>query len=737
MTHQSNITGKERGGLVKSAIKTLVAAVSLVLPTLALAAGPATLKNVSFSSLPGDRFEVRMDFDSRPPEPKSYTIDKPARLVMDFEGVNSDLKEKKFPLSFGSAKSANVLSDGGRTRLILNMVELESYKSRVEANSFIMTVGNSEMQGINQKGSSLADKITSDVSGYGNSIKDIDFRRGDNGEGKIIISMTDANTSVNVEDAGNQILVNFADTQLPVALRRKLDVADFATPVQFVASDYDSGNSVIKINSSGDYDYMAYQTDTEYVVSVKHLTAKEQEERVQKFSYVGQKLSLNFQDIPVRSVLQLIADFTDLNLVASDTVEGKITLRLDNVPWDQALDLVLKTKGLDKRQIGNVLMVAPAAEIAAREREELETTKQIQELAPLRTEFVQILYADAGAIFKLFDSKNGGDGSATQSILSSRGSVIVDERTNSIILTETQEKIQQFRDLVKRIDIPVRQVSIESRIVKATSGFREDLGVMWGLDANAGDLFAGGSIDNVLSSNNRVFRNGLGNETDAQGYPRIGGTLIDGTGDIISQPTGADSMVVDLRAKPEAGDPGSFAIGLLGSDGWLAVELSAMEKTGKGEVVSQPKVITGDKQKAIIKSGEEIGYQEASSSGASTTSFKEAVLKLEVTPQITPDDRIIMDLIVTKDRIERFVNNIPVISTTELTTRVLVNNGETVVLGGIFENDTLDEISKIPFLGDLPLVGRFFRSTTKKDSKTELLIFVTPRLLQDPLADKH
>lgn len=727
MTHQSNITGKERGGLVKSAIKTLVAAVSLVLPTLALAAGSATLKNVSFSSLPGDRFEVRMDFDSRPPEPKSYTIDKPARLVMDFEGVNSDLKEKKFPLSFGSAKSANVLSDGGRTRLILNMVELESYKSRVEANSFIMTVGNSEMQGVNKKGSSLADKITSDVSGYGNSIKDIDFRRGDNGEGKIIISMTDANTSVNVEDAGNQILVNFTDTQLPVALRRKLDVADFATPVQFVASDYDSGNSVIKINSSGDYDYMAYQTDTEYVVSVKHLTAKEQEERVQKFSYVGQKLSLNFQDIPVRSVLQLIADFTDLNLVASDTVEGKITLRLDNVPWDQALDLVLKTKGLDKRQIGNVLMVAPAAEIAAREREELETTKQIQELAPLRTEFVQILYADAGAIFKLFDSKNGGEGSATQSILSSRGSVIVDERTNSIILTETQEKIQQFRDLVKRIDIPVRQVSIESRIVKATSGFREDLGVMWGLDANAGDLFAGGSINNVLSGNNGII--GGGNN---------GGSLIvPGNLNVIRQPTGADSMVVDLRAKPEAGDPGSFAIGLLGSDGWLAVELSAMEKTGKGEVVSQPKVITGDKQKAIIKSGEEIGYQEASSSGASTTSFKEAVLKLEVTPQITPDDRIIMDLIVTKDRIERFVNNIPVISTTELTTRVLVNNGETVVLGGIFENDTLDEISKIPFLGDLPLVGRFFRSTTKKDSKTELLIFVTPRLLQDPLADKH
>ena len=378
MAHQSNITGKERGGLVKSAIKTLVAAISLLLPTWALAAGSATLKNVSFSSLPGDRFEVRMDFNSRPPEPKGYTIDKPARLVMDFEGVDSELTEKKFPLSFGSAKSANVLSDGGRTRLILNMVELESYKSRIEANSFIMTVGSSEMQDVNKKGTSFADKIASDVSGYGNSIKDVDFRRGENGEGKIIISITDPNTNVNVEDAGDQITVNFADTQLPIALRRKLDVVDFATPVQFVGSDYDGGNSVITIKSTGEYDYMAYQTDTEYVVSVKRLTAKEQEERVQKFSYVGQKLSLNFQDIPVRSVLQLIADFTDLNLVASDTVEGKITLRLDNVPWDQALDLVLKTKGLDKRQIGNVLMVAPAAEIAAREREEVETAKQLE-----------------------------------------------------------------------------------------------------------------------------------------------------------------------------------------------------------------------------------------------------------------------------------------------------------------------------------------------------------------------
>ncbi len=730
MTYQLNKTGKERGGLVKNMKKILVATTPILFSFWAIGAQATTLKNISFASLPGDRFEVKMDFDSKPPEPKGYNIDKPARVVMDFEGVESALKEKKFPLSFGSAKSANVLSDGGRTRLILNMTQLETYKTRFDGNSFVMTVGKNEIQEVNKKGASLAERITSDNSSYGSAIKDVDFRRGENGEGKVVISMTDPNVNVGVEDTGNQITVNFGDTQLPATLRRKLDVTDFATPVQSVSSDLSGGNAVFTIKATGNYDYMAYQTDNQYVISVKQLSAKEQEERSQKFNYVGQKLSLNFQDIPVRSVLQLIADFTELNLVASDTVEGKITLRLDNVPWDQALDLVLKTKGLDKRQVGNVLMVAPAAEIATREREEIETAKQMRELAPLRTEFVQILYADAKDVYKLFEKKSSGGKSADgeESLLSARGSATLDTRTNSITVHDTEEKIQQIRDYIKRIDIPVRQVSIEARIVKATSGFREDLGVMWGLDLSAKDAFVNGSINNVLNANNAVFRK-RGDKS---------GSYIDPDDlDIIKTPTGADSMVVDMRAKPEEGDPGSFSIGLLGNDGWLAVELSALEKTGKGEVVSQPKVITGDKQKAVIKSGQEIGYQEATSSGASTTSFKEAVLKLEVTPQITPDDRIIMDLVINKDNIESFVAGIPVISTTELTTRVLVNNGETVVLGGIFENETVDELKKIPFLGDLPLVGRFFRNTSKSDNKTELLIFVTPRLLQDPLADKR
>jgi type IV pilus assembly protein PilQ len=714
MAYQSKIIGYKRGSVVKNAIRALIAAVPLLLPVWAVSAEPVKLKDISVSSLPGDRFEVNMKFNEPPPEPQGYTIDKPARVVLDFPGVESELKDKKYPLSFGSAKSANVLSDGGRTRLVLNMTELENYQTRIDGNSLVVTVGNNEVKDVMKKSSNIADRITSDMSSYTSAINNIDFRRGEGGEGKIIISLTDPNISINVEDVGGQIVLNFVDTQLPVNLRRKLDVTDFATPVTVVSADYDGASAVVSIKPTGDYDYMAYQTETEYVVSVKQLTLQEMEERKQKFNYVGEKLSLNFQDIPVRSVLQLIADFTELNLVASDTVEGKITLRLENVPWDQALDLVLKTKGLDKRQIGNVLMVAPAAEIAAREREELETNKQIEELAPLRTEFIKILYADAEEVFKLFDSKGGADKGSTKSILSERASAIVDARTNSIILTETEEKIQQFRELVKRIDVPVRQVSVEARIVKASSNFSKEMGVRWGVANRTGNdhhqSLVGGGQDTMR-------------------------TMADPDEDTIWSGDGLnDAMAVDFPASANAA---SLALGVLSDNGLLALELSAMESSGKGEVVSQPKVVTGDKQKATIKSGEEIGYQEAASSGASTTSFKEIVLQLDVTPQITPDDRIIMDLIITKDSIGRFVDGIPIIDTTELTTSVLVDNGQTVVLGGIFENTAVEGVSKVPFLGDLPFVGVLFRQNFRSDDRTELLIFVTPRLLQDPLAKQR
>jgi type IV pilus assembly protein PilQ len=736
----STMLSMRRGGIVKMANVMLKQAIAVLAVSMLSTAGFAQeavrLKDVDFSALPGDRFEIRMEFSGQPPEPQGYTIDKPARLVLDFAGVESELTQKKFPLSFGSAKSANVLSDGGRTRLILNMVQLEKYETKVNGNVLTVSVGNSQTAEAFKKSVTLSDKLSTDVSEFSAGINNVDFRRGENGEGRVLITLSDPNVNINVDDQGGKITLNFAGTQLPENLRRKLDVTDFATPVVSVSSEYDGTNAVVTIIPTGDYDYLAYQTDAEYVISVKQLSAKEVEEKKDKFNYVGDKLSLNFQDIPVRSVLQLIADFTELNLVASDTVDGKITLRLENVPWDQALDLVLKTKGLDKRQSGNVLMVAPAAEIAAREREELETRRQLQELAPVRTEFVQILYANAADVFKLFEKgKGGGQGSSTQSILSERGSAIVDERTNSIIITETEEKIEQFRSLVKRIDIPVRQVSIEARIVKATDSFTKELGVRWGIAAfdqgsNRAALL-NGSQNNMRTEGSSIRDSMLDGE---QAVP-INGTVWNTTPGGLSRSLD-DAMAVDLAAQNVSAT--SIALGILDLDhGLLSLELSAMEDNGIGEIVSQPKVVTGDKQKAIIKSGQEVGYQEASSSGATTTTFKEAVLKLEVTPQITPDDRVIMDLEITKDNIADFIGVIPVIDTTELKTRVLVDNGQTVVLGGIFESEKTDKVTKVPFLGDLPIVGALFRHKLNSENRTELLIFVTPRLLQDPLADRR
>ena len=463
----------------------------------------------------------------------------------------------------------------------------------------------------------------------GKAISNIDFQRGDQGEGNVVITLSDPTVSPDIQEQGGKIRLDFAKTQLPESLRVRLDVKDFATPVQFVSAAGSSGNASITIEPTGFYDYLAYQTDNKLTVSIKPLTQEDVEKRKsERFAYSGEKLSLNFQDIDVRSVLQLIADFTDLNLVASDTVQGNITLRLQNVPWDQALDLVLKTKGLDKRKVGNVLLVAPADEIAARERQELESQKQIAELAPLRRELIQVNYAKAADIAKLFQSVTSGNESSDE-----RGSITVDDRTNSIIAYQTQDKLDELRRIVAQLDIPVRQVMIEARIVEANVDYDKSLGVNW-RGARVGD-------------NNFV----IGGE---------GGTRTGGGG---TSPNAALGTFVDMGA---TGATSSIGIGFVTDNTILDLELSAMEKTGNGEIVSQPKVVTSDKETAKILKGAEIPYQEASSSGASTTSFKEAALSLEVTPQITPDNRIIMEVKVTKDApdFSNALNGVPPINKT-------------------------------------------------------------------------
>tara|TARA_R110002072_G_scaffold16666_1_gene64799 strand:- start:17401 stop:19551 length:2151 start_codon:yes stop_codon:yes gene_type:complete len=679
--------------------------------SLALAA--PTVQDIEFSSRPGSKFEVRVEFNETPPDIKSYSIEKPARIAVDFPGATSSLEQKRFSLPYGNATKAVVLESGDRTRLVLDLVKLVPYETRIEGKNMYLVVGQEGTDYIKPTSDPyLVDTGAVTVSKIVSEILDLQFQRAGDGEGKLILELSDPSVDVNVFSEGGDVKIEFLDTTVAERLMRRYDVTDFATPVNSIDVNTSERGASLVLKNSGNYDYLAYQTDNQYVLSVKPLSKKELERRKNEFSYVGDRISLNFQDIEVRAVLQLIADFTELNLVASDTVSGRITLRLQNVPWDQALALVLKTKGLDKRQVGNVLMVAPATEIAERERQQIEANKQIAELAPLQSEFVRIRYANASDIVQLFQagSEDGG------SLISSRGSVVVDNRTNSLIITDTAVKLADIRDLLELVDIPVRQVMIEARIVIAQSDAAKNLGIEWGggyLDVNNDNVLSvSGNRDNVVELNNDV----IGGNQPTVDYP--------------------GALLVDLGVAANSG----FAIGFASSDLFLTAELSALEQEGEGEVVSQPKVITGDKQQASIKSGVEIPYQESSASGETTVSFKDAVLALFVTPNITPDDRIMLDLQVNQDSVGELVPTgdggfIPSIDTTQLDTQVLVGNGETVVLGGVFKTEDIESVNKVPFFGDIPYIGAFFRSETTSHKKTETLIFITPRILADTLLD--
>ncbi len=675
----------------------------------------ANLQDLNVASLPGDRVELKLSFDEPVTAPRGYTIEQPARIALDLPGVSNKLGSKNRELGVGNARSVTIVEAKDRTRLIVNLTSLAPYSTRVEGNDLYVLVGDSSASATRPSASTPA--VVAAVppkKTYGpqpKAISNIDFQRGEQGEGNIVITLSDASVSPDIQEQGGKIRLDFAKTELPESLRVRLDVKDFATPVQFVSATGSADKTSILIEPVGLYDYLAYQTENKLTLSVKPLTQDDVERRkAERFAYTGEKLSLNFQDIDVRSVLQLIADFTDLNLVASDTVAGNITLRLQNVPWDQALDLVLKTKGLDKRQIGNVLLVAPADEIAARERQELESQKQIAELAPLRRELIQVNYAKATDMAKLFQSVTSADGTPD-----SRGSITVDDRTNSIIAYQTQERLDELRRIVAQLDIPVRQVMIEARIVEANVDYDKALGVRWG---GAG---RNGRWDISGKDGAQIFDKDTGQQLFL-GTDRIGNTTLD---------DGVASLpFVDMGVQNSTS---GIAIGYLGSNIVLDLQLSAMEKTGNGEIVSQPKVVTSDKETAKILKGQEVPYQEASSSGATSTSFKEAALALEVTPQITPDNRIIMEVKVTKDAPDfaNLVNGVPPLNKNEVNAKVLVNDGETIVIGGVFSNTQTNAVEKVPFLGDLPFLGRVFRRDIVRDNKAELLVFITPRIMNN------
>ncbi|MBB2898817.1 type IV pilus secretin PilQ [Pseudomonas sp. AS2.8] len=723
---------------------------ALLLSSLAGQALAADLQALNVASLPGDRIELKLTFDQPVPVPKGYTIEQPARIALDLPGVANKLGTKSRELGNGNARSVTVVEAGNRTRLIINLTNLASYDTRADGRNLFVTIGGTAGRQVANAQANLTPNLpraaapatvtapssaplpgavartplpptqaTSTVAAMtaprpqlrGKAIRHIDFQRGPQGEGNVVIDLSETGINPDIQEQGGKIRLTFAGTQLPEELRVRLDVKDFATPVQFVNASADSSGASIVIEPTGTYDYLAYQTNNRLTLSVKPLTTEEKEKRAaDRFTYTGEKLSLNFQDIDVRSVLQLIADFTNLNLVASDTVQGNITLRLQNVPWDQALDLILKTKGLDKRQIGNVLLVAPADEIAARERQELESQKQIQQLAPLRRDLIQVNYAKAADIAKLFQSVTSADKTADE-----RGSISVDERTNSIIAYQTQNRLDELRRIVSQLDIPVRQVMIEARLVEANVDYSKQLGVRWGGNASSGNFAVYGKdgATTVDSTTGQVFLPGtstVGSFTSASGV--------------------APTPFVDMGV---SGSTSGIGVGFMVGGKMLDLQLSALQSSGNGEIISQPKVVTSDKETAKILRGTEIPYQEASSSGATSTSFKQAALSLEVTPQITPDNRIIMEVKVNKDApdYQNALNGVPPISKNEVNAKVLVSDGETIVLGGVFSNTQTKSTTKVPMLGDIPYVGRLFRRDSVTDSKVELLIFLTPRIMNN------
>ena len=704
-TYPNVHSGFSPAGALSGLIGWLLAAVAV--------AEPVMIEDIAFTAQPGSALEVRLTFSESPAtDIDSYTIEDPARIVLDFPETQSALDQKRYGLSQANATSVMVLESGSRTRMVVNLVELVPFKRSVSGRHLTLLIGHGDGQSV--VASPTTDILRSDanrVERVVSEITDLAFQRSPDGEGLLILSLTNPEVDASIYSEGGDMMLEFLATNVRESLIRRFDVTDFATPVQAIDVSTTERGTRLKLSADGLYDYLAYQTGSQYILAVAALSEEEKRDRLNEFDYVGDRISLNFQDIEVRAVLQLIADFTELNLVASDSVTGNITLRLQNVPWDQALDLVLKTRGLDSRQVGNVLMVAPAQEIAERERQEIEANKQLAELAPLQSEFIRIRYAKAIDVIGLFEagSEEGG------SLISERGSVVVDERTNSIVVTDTAAKLSEIRDLIEKVDIPIRQVMIEARIVIASSNIDEQLGIRWGggyLNVN-GDKFTSvaGDTASVTSLNNQL----------------IGG----------GQVTAPSAPFVDLGV---AEGTSGFAVGFTSTDLFLTAELSALEASGEGEVVSQPKVITGDKQKASIKSGTEIPYQEGAASGATTTAFKEAVLKLDVTPNITPDDRVLLDLVVNQDSVGALVPSgngglIPTIDTTELTTQVLVGNGETVVLGGVFKNEELVKVEKVPVLGDIPYLGKLFKSTANTQQKTETLIFITPRILSEALVN--
>ncbi|CAL1240736.1 type IV pilus secretin PilQ [Candidatus Methylocalor cossyra] len=723
----------------------LLSVVAVFPSEVGLAAG-LVLESVDFSSLAGDSLQLVFRLSGPATEPRVFHTENPARIALDLPGVSNGLKGKSIPVNTGKAQSIQAVESAGRTRVVIHLADMVPYSTRTEGNHIVVTLQGSPPARAVSAAPLQGQYAPAATIRSAKRIENIDFRRGERGEGRVLISLSDPRALADIRQEGRRVVVRFGDAELPSRLARRLDVTDFATPVQFIESTAEGAGARMVITPvSDDFDYSSYQSGKLLTVEFRPLSKAEKEEIKRKsLTYTGEKLTMNFQDIPVRSVLQILADFTHLNIVASDSVQGNVTLRLQDVPWDQALELVLKSKGLGKRQEGNIIRVAPLEELNKQEEDELKAQKVVEDLEPLRTEIIQINYTTAEEVKKILigttertnesasttSSGAGGQYTTTSattldvshSILSARGNVTVDPRTNQLIVKDTPRNLERIRDLVRRVDKPVRQVLIESRIVIANNNFTRELGSRLSLNrANFVQTKRGKQFTQVVPD---PITGQLVQQPWQQTYS--GDTAISG------------DALVDLASTVATASGGSFGVTFLKVGEYLLdLELSAGQIENRAEIVSTPKLITADQTQASIKQGFDIPYQSTVVSGGGVIpqiQFKEAVLELKVTPHITPDDNILMDLHVTKNTPgQTYATNVA-IDKREINTQAQVGNGETVVLGGVYEGTQLNQTDKVPFLGDLPGVGFMFRKDHVEDTKRELLIFITPKILDQALA---
>lgn len=716
--------------LRKTPMRPRSSAFAAVLMVLTLLAAPLaraqerSLQSLDFVSLDSNRLLLTLTLSGPAPDPTVFTIDKPARLSLDLADTRLAVAERYKKINIGKARAVAAAEAKGRTRVVVELAETVPYSVRVDGSKIFLELvtGSSELAGRPLSPvAAVAPGAVAPVAPVPATVKAIDFRRGEKGEGRILVSLTDPQTAVDVKEEGGKIVARFKNAQAADRLLRRLDVLDFATPVKFIDVTREGINTVLSVTpvSGTDFEQVAYQSGTQFTLELQPLSAERLEDKKRNEPlYTGERISLSFQSVDVRSLLQIIADVAGTNMVVSDSVSGEIAMRLQNVPWDQALDIILRTKGLGLRQQGNVMLVAPLGELAEREKSEAEAAKAKVTLSPLRSEIIQINYAKAAEIAALLKS-------GENSLMTDRGRVTVDERTNSLLVLESREKLVEIRALIAQLDIPVRQVLIESRIVVASDDYSKELGARFG----ATTARRNGNNGLVAVTGSASGTNTMVDDFLSGGFPvSVPGPVGTGT-------PATDRYNVNLPASANAG---RIAFALLGADYLLDLELSALQTEGRGEVRSNPRVITSNAKQASIEQGIEIPYQQATSSGATSVSFKKAVLSLKVLPQITPDEKIIMDLEVNNDSRGQDVNTgngglAPSIDTRKITTQVLVDNGQTVVLGGIYQQTTRDTVSKVPFFGDLPILGNAFKFRSNVNTKAELLIFITPKIITEGL----